>query len=54
MAKNELTVKEIVAFIERKGGRKVTEADKKTEWYKVASKKTSCFKSKTTRKRAKV
>jgi len=50
MAKTKLTIKEIVGFIKKEGGREITEEDKKTEWYKVASKKPSCFKTKTPRK----
>ena len=52
MAKKELTVKEIIAFIKSKGGREITEEDKKTEWYKVASKTPSCLKTKAPRKTA--
>ncbi len=50
MAKDKLTVKKIVAHIKSLGGREITEEDKKTEWYKVASKKPSCFKTKAPRK----
>src|SRR5208337_2571832 len=39
------TVDEIIAKIKSKGGREITEEDKKTDWYKFASKKPSCFKS---------
>ena len=53
MAKNELSAKEIVKFLEKKGFREVTEEDKKTDWYKFASKKPSCFKSKAVHKNAK-
>lgn len=53
MAKNELTAKEIIAFLEKKGFQKVTEEDKKTEWYKVAIKKPSRCKSKPPRKTVK-
>ena len=52
MAKNELTVKEILAFIKSKGGREVTEEEKKTDWYKKAIKQPSCFKSKMVHKKA--
>ena len=52
MAKTKPTIKEIIAFIEKEGGQKVTEEDKKTDWYKFASKKPSCFKSKMIHKRA--
>jgi hypothetical protein len=43
MVKNKLTVKELFAFIEREGGREVTEEEKKTDWYKAAIKKCSCY-----------
>ena len=50
MAKTKLKVKDIIAFIEKEGGREVTEADKKTDWYKFAFKMPSCFKTKAPRK----
>ena len=53
MAKNEVTAKEIITFIKSKGGREVTKEDKKTDWYKLASKKPSCFKSKAIHKSSK-
>ncbi|MGD0281538.1 MAG: hypothetical protein ABSB95_04160 [Dissulfurispiraceae bacterium] len=52
MAKSKLTVKELFAFIKKEGGREVTEEEKKTDWYKQAIKKPSCFKSKMVHKKA--
>ncbi len=51
MAK-KLTVKEIRSFLKREGFHEVTEEEKKTDLYKLASKKPSCFKSKMVHKRA--
>jgi len=52
MTKIRPTIKEIEAFLKKEGFQKVTEADKKTDWYKFASKKPSCFKSKMVHERA--
>ncbi|MBF0559932.1 MAG: hypothetical protein HQL08_14265 [Nitrospirae bacterium] len=46
MARTKPTVKEIVDLIESMGGRRITEEDKKTDWYKFAFKEPSCFKRK--------
>ncbi|MBF0559363.1 MAG: hypothetical protein HQL08_11355 [Nitrospirae bacterium] len=50
MAKTKLKVKDIITFIEKEGGREVTDADKKTDWYKFAFKKVPCFKTNPPRK----
>ena len=52
MAKKRPTIKEIDAFLKQQGLHEVTEEEKKTDWYKFASKKPSCFKSKMVHKRA--
>ncbi len=52
MAKIRPTAKEIEAFLKKESLKKVTEEDKKTDWYKFASKKPSCLKSKVVHKRA--
>jgi len=52
MAKTKPTIKEIVEFIKKEGGQEITEEDKKTDWYKFAFKKPSCFKSKMIHKKA--
>lgn len=52
MVKGKLTEKEIISFIKSKGGRELTEEDKKTDWYKFASKKPSCYKNKMVHKKA--
>ena len=46
MSEHKPTIEEIIHLIKSMGFREVTEEDKKTEWYKVACKKPSCFKSK--------
>ncbi len=46
------TIKEIEAFLKKEGFHEVTEEEKKTDWYKQAIKKPSCFKSKMVHKRA--
>jgi hypothetical protein len=34
---------DIIDFLEKKGYKKITEEDKKTDWYKFISKKPDCF-----------
>ncbi len=51
MVKGKLTEKEILEFLKKKGFKEVTAEDKKTDWYKFASKKPSCFKSKMVHKK---
>lgn len=51
MVKGKLTEKEIVEFLGKKGFREVTEEEKKSDWYKLAIKKPSCYKSKMVHKK---
>lgn len=43
-AKATPTIEGIDAFLKHQGAHEVTEEDKKTDWYKFANKKPSCFK----------
>jgi len=52
MAKIRPTIKEIDEFLKKEGFHEVTEEEKKTDWYKKAIKKPSCFKSKMVHKKA--
>ncbi|MBI5102966.1 MAG: hypothetical protein HZB33_14205 [Nitrospirae bacterium] len=45
MAKKSVREKELLEFMHSAGCREITENDKKTEWYKKASKKTACLKT---------
>lgn len=45
MAKRKVTEKEIIEFLRAEGFREVKESDKKTSWYKKASKRPSCLKA---------
>ena len=51
MAKRKLKEKEIIEHLETEGFREVGHNEKKTEWYKKASKKPECLVAKTSRHR---
>ena len=46
VSKNAVTTNEIDDYIKSLGGHKVTKEEKKTDLYKLAIKKPSCFRSK--------
>jgi hypothetical protein len=45
MAKRAIKEKEIVDHLQKEGFNEISEDDKKQEWYKIASKRPSCFKA---------